>query len=72
MRHRSGLGHRGWFLVAGEHPAGEVAQVDEQAQAGQSLGKVADLPGMASWRRRTDRDEASTTDGWRRPVAEGT
>lgn len=35
-----------WFLIAGEHPAGEVAEIGEQAQASQPLGKVAGLPGV--------------------------
>jgi hypothetical protein len=37
------------LLVVRVRPAGEVTEVDEQAQAGQPLGKVAGLPDVASW-----------------------
>jgi hypothetical protein len=57
------------LLVVGVHPAREVTEVDEQAQAGQPLGKVAGLPDVASWCRHADRDEVSAADGGRRPVA---
>jgi hypothetical protein len=57
------------LLVVRVHPAGEVTEVDEQAQAGQPLGKVAGLPDVASWCWPAVRDEVSATDGGRRPVA---
>jgi hypothetical protein len=48
-------------FVTGEYPAGEIAEVDEQAQAGQPLGKVAGLSGVGVVASVTDQPEVCFT-----------